>query len=69
MRKSKHGPKATDIRAMVAGAELQNDGAVALTLDWTTDYMSPKALALAVNDPISPLAVSLLKVGQEFAGK
>ncbi|MBI5518423.1 MAG: TIGR03960 family B12-binding radical SAM protein [Desulfovibrio sp.] len=66
MRKSKNGPKATDVRSMVAEAVLKDDGGVELTLDWSADYMSPKALVLAVNDPISPLAVHVLKVGQQF---
>jgi radical SAM family uncharacterized protein/radical SAM-linked protein len=69
LRKSKNGPKATDLRCMVAAAEPMDDGSVALTLDWTADYMSPKALVLAVNAPISPLAVSLLKMGQELEEK
>jgi len=68
-RKSKNGPKATDARRMVASAELQADGSVALIFDWSSDYMSPKALVLAVNAPITPLAARLLKVGQEFQNK
>jgi len=39
---------------------------VALTFDWSKDYMSPQGLVLAVNAPISPLAAHLLKVGQQF---
>ncbi|MDR3640239.1 MAG: TIGR03960 family B12-binding radical SAM protein [Humidesulfovibrio sp.] len=65
-RKSKNGPKPTDLRALVASAELLPDGGVALTLDWAKDYMSPQALVLAVGAPITPLAAHVLKVGQEF---
>ncbi|MHC1751111.1 TIGR03960 family B12-binding radical SAM protein [Humidesulfovibrio sp.] len=65
-RKSKNGPKATNLRGLVASAELKSDGAVALTFDWSKDYMSPQALVLAVGAPITPLAAQLLKVGQQF---
>lgn len=65
-RKSKNGPKPTNLRALVAGVELKSDGQVALTFDWSKDYMSPQALVLAVNAPISPLAAHVLKVGQQF---
>jgi len=65
-RKSKNGPKATNLRALVASATLQPDGGVALSLDWSKDYMSPQALVLAVGAPITPLAAHVLKVGQEF---
>jgi radical SAM family uncharacterized protein/radical SAM-linked protein len=65
-RKSKNGPKPTDLRALVASATLLPDDGVALTLDWAKDYMSPQALVLAVGAPITPLAAHVLKVGQEF---
>ncbi len=65
-RKSKNGPKATNLRALVQSAEPKSDGTVALTFDWSKDYMSPQGLVLAVNAPISPLAAHLLKVGQQF---
>lgn len=65
-RKSKNGPKPTNLRSLVASAELKSDGSVALTFDWAKDYMSPQALVLAVGAPISPLAAQLLKVGQQF---
>lgn len=66
-RKSKNGPKPTNLRALVAEARILENGRVALTLDWTNDYMSPRGLVLAVNDPISPLAAHVLKIDQEFA--
>jgi len=65
-RKSKNGPKPTNLRGLVASAELKPDGAVALVFDWSKDYMSPQALVLAVNAPITPLSAQLLKVGQQF---
>jgi radical SAM family uncharacterized protein/radical SAM-linked protein len=65
-RKSKNGPKPTNLRSLVASAEPRHDGTMALTFDWSKDYMSPQALVLAVNTPISPLAAHLLKVGQQF---
>jgi radical SAM family uncharacterized protein/radical SAM-linked protein len=65
-RKSKNGPKPTDLRALVVSAAAQGADTVALTLDWSKDYMSPKALVLAVGAPISPLSAQVLKVGQEF---
>jgi len=45
---------------------VQQDGSVALTLDWARDYMSPQALVLAIGAPITPLCAHVLKVGQEF---
>jgi len=65
-RKSKNGPKPTDLRSLVASAEPRHDGSVELILDWSKDYMSPQGLVLAVNAPITPLAAHLLKVGQQF---
>jgi radical SAM family uncharacterized protein/radical SAM-linked protein len=65
-RKSKNGPKPTNLRSLVASAEPKHDGSMALTFDWSKDYMSPQALVLAVNAPITPLAAHLLKVGQQF---
>jgi len=65
-RKSKNGPKPTDLRTLVQGAAVQQDGSVALTLDWARDYMSPQALVLAIGAPITPLCAHVLKVGQEF---
>lgn len=66
-RKSKNGPKPTDLRPLVALAELEGTDGVRLTLDWATDYMSPVALVRAVNAPLPPLAHRLVKTGQEFA--
>ncbi|MBA4356109.1 MAG: B12-binding domain-containing radical SAM protein [Desulfovibrio sp.] len=68
-RKSKNGPKPTDVRALVAEAKTDGPDCVRLTLDWTRDYMSPVNLVRAVNAPISPLAAHLLKTGQKFAGE
>lgn len=65
-RKSKNGPKPTNLRGLVLTAEPQGDDCVALTFDWAKDYMSPQALVLAVNAPITPLSAQLLKVGQKF---
>ena len=65
-RKSKNGPKPTDLRTLVLSAAPQSNDSVALTFDWSRDYMSPQGLVLAVNAPITPLAAHLLKVGQEF---
>ncbi len=67
-RKSKKGPKPTDLRPLIAAATPDGPGAVLLALDWTSDYMSPVNLVRAVNDPISPLDFALIKTGQEFAG-
>ncbi|MBU1228636.1 MAG: TIGR03960 family B12-binding radical SAM protein [Proteobacteria bacterium] len=67
-RKSKNGPKPTDVRALVAEARPEGPDALRLTLDWANDYMSPVNLVRAVNAPITPLAAHLLKTGQEFAG-
>ena len=66
-RKSKNGPKPTDVRALVARARADGPDAVRLTFDWTRDYMSPVNLVRAVNEPISALAAHLLKTGQKFA--
>ena len=65
-RKSKNGPKATNLRSLVLSATPQDGDCVALVFDWAKDYMSPQALVQAVNAPISPLCAHLLKVGQEF---
>ena len=65
-RKSKNGPKPTDLRALVASAVIEAPDAVRLTLDWTRDYMSPANLVRAVNAGLPPLAAALLKTGQEF---
>jgi radical SAM family uncharacterized protein/radical SAM-linked protein len=70
-RKSKNGPKPTDLRALVAAAALRADGGVELTLDWSADYMSPQALVLAVSGagegvPATALNARVLKTGQEF---
>jgi radical SAM-linked protein len=65
-RKSKNGPKPTNLRSLVASAEPRHDGSVELIFDWSKDYMSPQGLVLAVNAPITPLAAHLLKVGQQF---
>jgi len=65
-RKSKNGPKPTNLRALVLSAEPKDNDSMELTFDWALDYMSPRALVLAVNAPISPLAAHVLKVGQEF---
>ncbi len=67
-RQSKKGPKPTDLRPLVAEARPLSEASVALTLDWTGDYMSPVNLVRAVNEPISPLSFHLLKTGQEFPG-
>lgn len=65
-RKSKNGPKPTDVRALVAEVRLDGPDGVRLTFDWSGEYMSPVNLVRAVNEPITPLAAHLLKVGQEF---
>jgi radical SAM family uncharacterized protein/radical SAM-linked protein len=65
-RKSKNGPKPTDVRALLAGVEPEGPDGVRLTFDWSSEYMSPVNLVHAVNEPISPLSAHLLKVGQEF---
>ena len=65
-RKSKNGPKPTDVRAILAEVSLEGPDAVRLTFDWSREYMSPVNLVHAVNAPISPLAAHLTKVGQEF---
>ena len=67
-RKSKNGPKPTELRPLVAEATLEGVDAVRLVLDWTTDYMSPVALVRAVNAPLPPLALAMVKTAQEFAG-
>jgi hypothetical protein len=66
-RKSKNGPKPTNLRPLVAEAKMEGEDSVLLTLDWATDYMSPVALVRAVNNPISALSLSMIKTGQEFA--
>jgi len=65
-RKSKNGPKPTDVRALLAEVSPEGQNAVRLTFDWSREYMSPVNLVHAVNAPISPLAAHLVKVGQEF---
>ncbi|OGR36976.1 MAG: B12-binding domain-containing radical SAM protein [Desulfovibrionales bacterium GWA2_65_9] len=65
-RKSKNGPKPTDVRALLAEVSLEGPDGVRLTFDWSREYMSPVNLVHAVNAPISPLAAHLTKVGQEF---
>ncbi|MDO9631409.1 MAG: TIGR03936 family radical SAM-associated protein, partial [Humidesulfovibrio sp.] len=65
-RKSKNGPKPTDVRALLAEVSLEGLDAVRLTFDWSKEYMSPVNLVRAVNEPISPLSAHLVKVGQEF---
>ncbi|MDQ7834614.1 MAG: TIGR03960 family B12-binding radical SAM protein [Humidesulfovibrio sp.] len=65
-RKSKNGPKPTDVRKLLAEAVLEGQNGVRLTFDWSNEYMSPVNLVRAVNEPISPLAAHLIKVGQEF---
>ena len=65
-RKSKNGPKPTDVRALLAEVCLEGPDGVRLTFDWTNEYMSPVNLVHAVNAPISPLSAHLTKVGQEF---
>lgn len=65
-RKSKNGPKPTDVRALLAEVSLEGPDAVRLTFDWSKEYMSPVNLVRAVNEPISPLSAHLVKVGQEF---
>ncbi|MBU1042086.1 MAG: TIGR03960 family B12-binding radical SAM protein [Proteobacteria bacterium] len=65
-RKSKNGPKPTDVRALLSEVSLEGKDAVRLTFDWSREYMSPVNLVHAVNEPISALAAHLVKVGQEF---
>jgi hypothetical protein len=65
-RKSKNGPKPTDVRALLAEVSMEGPDAVRLTFDWSREYMSPVNLVHAVNAPISALDAHLTKVGQEF---
>ena len=68
-RETKRGPREYDLRAFFKEiTPLEKDGlpCLRLTMDWSSDYVSPLALALAVTPDLGVERVSLTKIAQLF---
>lgn len=66
-RMTKKGERTTDLRPLVSATEIDSEGIVTFTADWSRAYLSPLSLVLAVAGAEQLPWLRLVKTDQEFA--
>ncbi len=66
VRKTKRGMKEFNMRPLIKEASPRGSDGLRLVLDWSAGYLNPLVMVQKVNDPITGLDFSLLKLEQLF---